>query len=249
MDQWKLLRVEQLLDALSNSIPAPTVVFHGSRTSAQQQPQQQPQVIGDGESVDPALAPLGPLHQFQTRGSAAADAAPVSLGAAGVDTLNPIDPSESFFVPVARPSSPVQVHYGTTSAQTEAARNGPALRSDQLAGIVFGTKAHPSGAGPPPSAAAPYYGGRVRGGTGSARPSSRQRERPASEVEFSGDQSADSNQQQVQPPPQRRLAAGSEEVAEHMPVHSQSGNDFEWKRVENTRWNNLRGMWGKRSMM
>jgi len=39
----------------------------------------------------------------------------------------------------------------------------------------------------------------------------------------------------------------SQEVALHAPMHSRSVSDYEWKRVENSRWNNLRGMWGKRS--
>lgn len=37
------------------------------------------------------------------------------------------------------------------------------------------------------------------------------------------------------------------EAALHTPKHSRSVNDYEFKRVENSRWNNLRGMWGKRS--
>lgn len=42
---------------------------------------------------------------------------------------------------------------------------------------------------------------------------------------------------------------GTEEVALHTPIHSSSGSDYEWKRVENSRsWNNLRGMWGKRAI-
>lgn len=41
---------------------------------------------------------------------------------------------------------------------------------------------------------------------------------------------------------------GSEEVALHTPIHSQSASDYEWKRVEQSRWNNLRGMWGKRAI-
>lgn len=43
--------------------------------------------------------------------------------------------------------------------------------------------------------------------------------------------------------------SGTEEIPIQTPVHStHSGGDYETKRVENTRgWNNLRGMWGKRS--
>lgn len=33
----------------------------------------------------------------------------------------------------------------------------------------------------------------------------------------------------------------------HTPILSPSSSDYEWKRVENSRWNNLRGMWGKRA--
>lgn len=44
------------------------------------------------------------------------------------------------------------------------------------------------------------------------------------------------------------LILGAEETALHTPKHSRSVNpDYEWKRVENSRWNNLRGMWGKRA--
>lgn len=43
------------------------------------------------------------------------------------------------------------------------------------------------------------------------------------------------------------LILGTEENALHSPKHSRSVNDYEWKRVENSRWNNLRGMWGKRA--
>lgn len=43
------------------------------------------------------------------------------------------------------------------------------------------------------------------------------------------------------------LILGTEETALHTPKHSRSVNDYEWKRVENSRWNNLRGMWGKRA--
>jgi len=45
-----------------------------------------------------------------------------------------------------------------------------------------------------------------------------------------------------------RHRLGTEEVALQTPMHSPSANDYEWKRVENSRWNNLRGMWGKRAI-
>lgn len=40
---------------------------------------------------------------------------------------------------------------------------------------------------------------------------------------------------------------GSDEIPLHTPMDPRSMNDFDFKRVENTRWNNLRGMWGKRA--
>lgn len=44
--------------------------------------------------------------------------------------------------------------------------------------------------------------------------------------------------------------SGTEEFAIQTPIHSQSSGDYETKRVENSRgWNNLRGMWGKRSVL
>lgn len=46
----------------------------------------------------------------------------------------------------------------------------------------------------------------------------------------------------------RHHRLGTEEVALHTPIHSHPSNDYEWKRVENSRWNNLRGMWGKRAI-
>lgn len=52
---------------------------------------------------------------------------------------------------------------------------------------------------------------------------------------------ASSNTSKQQP---RRLG-GSDEVAYNAPIHGLSDLDG-YKRVENTRWNNLRGMWGKR---
>lgn len=42
--------------------------------------------------------------------------------------------------------------------------------------------------------------------------------------------------------------AKNEEMSMDSPMHSQVGSDFQFKRVENSRWNNLRGMWGKRSV-
>lgn len=47
-------------------------------------------------------------------------------------------------------------------------------------------------------------------------------------------------------PKARPSASSIEEVAYSAPIHGI--NDYEFKRVENTRWNNLRGMWGKRSV-
>lgn len=50
-------------------------------------------------------------------------------------------------------------------------------------------------------------------------------------------------------PTNPRLTSDSAEVVIHTPLHSsRSVSDYEWKRVENSRWNNLRGMWGKRSV-
>lgn len=47
---------------------------------------------------------------------------------------------------------------------------------------------------------------------------------------------------------QQHHSLGTGEVAIHTPMHSRSAADYEWKRVENlSKWNNLRGMWGKRA--
>lgn len=43
-------------------------------------------------------------------------------------------------------------------------------------------------------------------------------------------------------------AARSEEVSLSSPMQNRASSDYEFKRVENSRWNNLRGMWGKRSV-
>lgn len=44
----------------------------------------------------------------------------------------------------------------------------------------------------------------------------------------------------------RHHRIGAEEVVLRSPIHL--SNDYGWKRVENSRWNNLRGMWGKRGI-
>ena len=61
-----------------------------------------------------------------------------------------------------------------------------------------------------------------------------------------GGQSQQLQQQHQQPHWNHRLA-GTEEVAMHTPIHSQSAGDYGWKRTEISRWNTLRGMWGKRA--
>lgn len=69
---------------------------------------------------------------------------------------------------------------------------------------------------------------------------------PSAALLAAGDGAASSQQHQQQ----HFRRSGSEEVALHTPIHTASANgDYEWKRVENSRsWNNLRGMWGKRSV-
>lgn len=45
-----------------------------------------------------------------------------------------------------------------------------------------------------------------------------------------------------------RHTSDTAEVAISTPLKSRSVSEYDWKRVENSRWNNLRGMWGKRSV-
>lgn len=47
---------------------------------------------------------------------------------------------------------------------------------------------------------------------------------------------------------QQHHTSDTAEVAIHTPLHSRSVSEYDWKRMETSRWNNLRGMWGKRSV-
>lgn len=129
--------------------------------------------------------------------------------------------------------------------------SGRALNKIRKSSFVVGARS--------PSATPPYYSppaATLPAGAKSVRTqnyaSQQQQQQQQHRSELDGGPQAQHQQAQqpLQVPHQYQLLrSGSEEVALHTPVHSGTSSDYEWKRVENSRsWNNLRGMWGKRSL-
>lgn len=230
-DQWKVIRLEQLLDSLSSSIPAPAVVY-------QQQQQHQPgshqsaarQFGDDNGALDgpSGSRPAAGLMSVQTRQVSDADAdselAETSFGPRGLQFA---------------PSTELDGAAGKGPAGRAISNNGKLSSPTELAGLVFGK---PPGSQRQQHSSAPYYNPRGRGG---AAVQQQQRGTGAAAAASSLDELREGS---LERPQRRMVLPGSEEV----PVQPvQSNSEWESKRVEASpsRWLSFRGMWGKRNVM
>lgn len=211
-DLWRLIRLDQVLEALSSSIPTPAPIYRSGRTypssgnmgSNNRQTISNLQVVPANEISNPMsgvnrlMATKAELDQWQASGAGATNllesraAVPAKSRKSGL--LGIVWPPNR---PLAGGTAPFYSSPQAAAARKSQSTNG---RSSQLAS--------PSGAS-------------AQSSQSSATSSS---------------------------PSSLHHRIGTEEVALHTPIHLHSASDYEWKRVENSRWNNLRGMWGKRAI-
>lgn len=191
MEQWKLVRLNQLLDSLSSSIPPPA-----NRAASTMSP------IYRGGRTFPSLG----------------------LSVANLDPSAKRELNERFGMGAQQPSSVFRAQQSPK----------PIIEYEPTQQLLVGGSSGGGGGG----------GGSdlTRAGSGSGM--------KKTILGISWPQSRPSyfnvRRSQVNAGP--HLIMGTEETALHTPKHSRSVNpDYEWKRVENSRWNNLRGMWGKRA--
>jgi hypothetical protein len=230
-------RIDQLLESIAASIPSSPRPRGGQLLQPpasdlqQQQQQQQAPIYRSGRTFPTAVSqPATRLDELRGHKAAPTSSSSSSNGSNNNNNYenNPPTPKSA--------SSPHR--YGIVWTRTSPADNraGMAVRGHQ--------KARPMAA---------IVGGGAGGGGGAKLPRSYPIDELGAQINdltdlYQANSFAHLMQDSSVMGPRKSHRSGTEEFPIQTPVHSQSGGDFETKRVENSRgWNNLRGMWGKRS--